>query len=273
MRHDILSSIATVPVSYFIYSSFSFYGPKADWQIPGGWFVRAIGGLGRSTESIRMELFRMERDGELTSRKVGRAKIYSPTIAARAEIEAGMRKIFSKGPRPWNARWTIVQFHFDSGDRVKRDRLRSLLAVEGFASLGNGVFIHPRAPSRGLLDATESLKAPGIRVFIDARLADKETAAFAATTWPLDEIARAYRNFIRRFEPLETKSTIRLDVAFAARFALVFEYLAAAWADPELPLELLPRTWPGNRARLLAQSLYRKLLPLSLRYADEIAAQ
>jgi phenylacetic acid degradation operon negative regulatory protein len=273
MRHVFLSSIYAVPVSYFIYSSFSFYGPETWGEIPGTWFVRALTELGRSEEAVRMELYRMERDGELTSRKKGRTKFYRPTVAARAEIDAGTRKIFGEPASRWNGQWTIVQFQFESKQRVQRDRLRSLLQVEGFASIGSGVFIHPRAPSSELSKTIASFGAPGcITVFTGASLTEKHKRTFAASTWDLVAVGRRYDQFLRHFNPIAKRTASLTDkVAFAGRFALVFDFLEAAWADPELPRELLPRYWPGARARLLARTLYRRLLPSALRYANAIA--
>jgi DNA-binding transcriptional regulator PaaX len=237
MRHAFLSTVPTVPVSYFIYSSFSFYGPETGGEIPGTWFVKALASVGRSEESVRMELYRMERDDELHSRKDGRTKYYRPTVAARAEIDAGSRKIFGDTPRKWNREWTIVHFQFDARQRVKRDRLRSLLHVEGFAPIGSGVFIHPREPSSGLTAAIESLNASSsINVFRGASLDVQDVRSFARSTWDLGQVAREYQNFASRFQPLAKSSRVVDDrMAFAARFAVVFDYLKAAWADPELP--------------------------------------
>jgi phenylacetic acid degradation operon negative regulatory protein len=275
MHDDILSSLATVPVSYYIYSSISFFAPERGGEIPGTWFVRALGELGRSAEAVRMELYRMERDGELTSKKVGRVKLYRPTVAARAEVDAGFRKILGKAAGKWNGRWTILNFQFTSRQRVDRDRLRSLLQVEGFSAIGSGIYLHPRAPSAGLLSAVKSMKSQEqITLFTDAELSRRDIRAFVSSTWQLGEVAERYSAFHSRFARLEQKAkTLTPASAFAARYAVVFDFLAAAWADPELPTELLPSSWPGEKARKLAASLYRQLLPEALRHAHSLDNQ
>ncbi|MEP6509436.1 MAG: PaaX family transcriptional regulator C-terminal domain-containing protein [Gemmatimonadales bacterium] len=272
MRDAYLSSLRVVPTSYFVYSSISFYGPERDGEIPGTWFVRALGELGRSAEAVRMELYRMERDGELTAKKAGRVKLYQPTAVARAEVDAGLRKIMGEPARKWNGRWTIVHFQFTSKQRVARDRLRSLLQVEGFAPIGDGLYLHPRHPSAGLVAAVKSMKAEKqLTLFTGAEVARKDIRVFAAATWDLDAVSQRYTEFHSRFAPLERKAkTLSAPHAFAARFAVVFDYLSAAWADPELPSELLPPSWPGDKARKLAQSLYRQLLPEAIRHAHAI---
>ena len=272
MRDAFLSSLNSVPVSYFIYSSLSFFGPERHGEIPGTWFVRALTELGRTPEAVRMELFRMERDGELLSRKIGRTKYYRPTAAARAEVEAGLRKILGPPAGKWNGKWSIIHFQFTSKQRVARDRMRSLLQVEGFASIGDGLYMHPRPPSSGLISAIKSMKAEKqVMLFTDAELPRKDIRHFAATTWELRTVANRYSEFHKRFSPLAQRAkTLSGPHAFAARFALVFDYLGAAWADPELPSELLPSTWPGDKARMLARSLYRQLLPEAIRHAHAL---
>ena len=275
MRHVILSTLASAPTSYFVYSSLSFFAPSRKGELSGTWFVQALSGLGRTEHAIRMELFRMERDGELLSRKVGRSKLYRPTPAANAEIEAGTRKIFDKKKARWNGTWTVVQFRFDGRERAKRDRLRSLLGVAGFGSLGDGTFIHPRRPTPAFLSAISSLrgKERSISLFTGATLETGNPSDVVSQCWDLKEIRRIYESFIARYNALSTeRRRVPDNLAFAARCAIVFDYLEAAWADPDLPPELLPKNWPAQKAAGMAASLYRKLLPGALRHANAIAA-
>lgn len=274
MQRAYLSSIGTVPLSYFIYSSLSFFAPVTNDEISGPWFVRAITSLGRTEDAVRMELFRMERDGELHSRKEGRVKFYRPTPAAQAEIAAGSRKIFEDQPRRWNGKWTLVHSRFTRGQRAERERLRSLLDVEGYGPLGDGAFIHPRPPSAAFLSAIKSLSArnASITLFTAATLAERDAREVVSACWDLYSVSRRYERFIKLFTPLARTKSLSDSDAFTARFAVVFEYLQAAWADPELPEELLPSAWPATKARTLARSLYTKLKPAALRYAHEIQA-
>ena len=267
-----MSSIDSVPISYFIYSSFSFYAPSTSGEISGPWFVRALGALGRTPAAVRMEIYRMEQDGELVSRREGRTKFYRLTTAARAEVDAGYRKIFGKPPGKWNGDWTMLHFQFTADQRAQRDRLRSLLHVEGFASIGSGLFLHPRPPSDGLKAAIQSLNAPGqVTLFTNAHLEQENPREFVASTWQLDSLAKRYNAFRSRFASMSRRSKPVTGLnAFVTRFAVVFDYLDAAWADPELPPELLPASWPANDAKKLAQSLYKNLLPEAIRYAKSL---
>lgn len=257
------------PTSYFIYSSLSFFGARRGREISGTWFVRALEPFGRSPEVVRMELHRMVQDGELIRRKEGRRNFYRPTAVAQAELDAGTRKILASGAKPWSGRWTVVIAQFTTLQRAQRDRLTSLLQVEAFATLGNGVWIHPRPASAGLRRALVDMKVPrAVRVFADATLTagTVQTAAL----WKLDELQREYNKFVARYAAVDVDGA---DVdAFALRFAVVFDYLAIAWRDPDLPRRLLPRGWSGGRAKRLAADLYRKLLPRAIAHGDALVA-
>src|SRR5262245_36614619 len=130
-NHDALSTIKKAPVHQFVYSSLSFFGARRGGALPGSWFVRALTDIGRDPAAIRQTLYRMEQDGELTTRKLGRVKLYAATRFATATIDAGTQKIFERRPEPWDGEWTVVCLRLEGpAFRVVRERARNLLGVE-----------------------------------------------------------------------------------------------------------------------------------------------
>jgi phenylacetic acid degradation operon negative regulatory protein len=270
------SVVTDAPVSYSVYSAFSFYGARRGNELPGTWLVSALGALGHETAAVRQTLYRMESSRELESRVAGRVKFYRLSPAARAEAEAGLAKIMDDDSQPWDGQWTLVLFRPGSEDRVERERLREVLRAEGFASVGGGLYLHPRdrvvrllgaARGHGVRDMLEVFRGP--RVQPD----DDDDRAFVARHWNLDAIAARYEAFVGRYEPIAlNKTALPLETAFVLRFAVVFDYLEAAWQDPELTPALLPAKWAGARARRLARDLYRRLLPGALAFGDSLLA-
>src|SRR3982751_6645850 len=106
MIDALLSTVTEAPVSYLIYSALSFYGDRRGGEVTGTWFVAALGSLGVTPAAVRQTLFRMERECELVSRKVGRVKLYRASPYARAEIGAGVQKIFATPETDWDGFWT-----------------------------------------------------------------------------------------------------------------------------------------------------------------------
>ena len=259
--------------SEFVYSSLSFYARRRGGELSGTWLVEALREVGVPAATTRKTLWRMEREGELDSRRVGRAKLYRATPLAWAEIESGADKILRPPEKTWDGRWTVVAYAFDANERVERERIKAVLDAEGFGAIGPGVFVHPRdRGGRVLAAAEEQGIGQRIRAFRGGRLDGAPDAKFVREVWDLRESARRYRRFLEGFGPLADRASALVPrAAFAARFAIVLAYLGAAWSDPELPPSLLPRDWPGPAARALAAGLYRALLPAALAHGDILA--
>src|SRR5262249_49453954 len=156
----------------------------------------------------------------------------------------------------------------------ERERLREVLRAEGFAAIAGGVYVHPRDRARRLLDAARGHDVRDMIEVFRASRVDSETIddrAFVARHWDLDALATRYEEFVRRYEPIARYApTLPMKSAFVLRFAIVFDYLEVAWADPELAPSLLPVKWAGARARELARDLYRQLLPQALAFGDSL---
>jgi phenylacetic acid degradation operon negative regulatory protein len=271
---DLLSTIRSAPISQFIYSSLSFVGRARGGELPGMWFVCALTELGRDVAAIRQTLFRMEQEGELLTRKVGRSKFYRASPYAEAEIEAGLMKIFTPPRREWDGRWTLVTLALrEPVQRVERERIVALLAVEGFALAGNDVYVHPRAAADRLVDALPSATRPHV-IVIRGALENPSAEAPLVALWHVQRLAVRYREVearLRRVAAAVRRGITERD-AFALRFAVVLEYLGVAWDDPDLPPQVLPDDWPGDRTRRLAAELYERLRGPALRHADRLLA-
>lgn len=267
-----MSTVRTVPLSYFVYSSLSFFGRQTGGELPGTWFVRALSELGRDVAVVRQTLYRMERDGELEARKIGRVKFYRETGYSHAEIDAGLSRIFSPPPGEWDGQWTIVRLSLPAASqRVSRERAVALLAVLGFGLVGDDVYIHPRDTGEELIDALTASARPHV-IVIRGVLANGAATPAMVATWRVPELARRYRRALARLRELErgiAKGVSDRD-AFRYRFAVVFDFLGVAWDDPQLPLEVLPADWQGDAARELAARLYTRLVGPATRHAQQI---
>jgi phenylacetic acid degradation operon negative regulatory protein len=271
-----MSTVRQAAPTLLIYSLLSAYGDRRGGELPGAWLVAALDGLGHAAPAVRQTLFRMVRSHELEARRVGRANLYRLAPFARASTEAGRQKIFAAPERKWDGRWTLVHYRFDTRKRALRHSLRDTLEVEGFAALAGGLYIHPRDRLERIRSAVAASAASEQVMFFRADCdAATMPAALVPRLWNLADIDRRYRRFVTRYAPLDARPArdFAAAQAFAARLALVLEYLPPAWDDPELPDELLPAGWSGQEARRLARRLYEKLLPGTLRHGDALCTQ
>lgn len=262
--------VLDAPVSYSVYSSFSFYGPRRGGELAGTWLVAALGALGHEVAAIRQTLYRMEASAALRSRSVGRQKFYRLSAGARAEAEAGLAKMMEPAEGRWDGKWTIVQLATDREEGAGKELVREVLRAEGFARTGPNLFVHPRNRVARLIRAARAHGvAEQVTIFRGRRVVPQSDTDFAASHWDLKQISEGYRAFLRRYLPIATRARRMDDLdAFVIRFALVFDFLETGWRDPELPGELLPSDWPGADAKEVVRSLYERLLPQALAFAD-----
>lgn len=270
---EILSSIGRQPTSHLIYSSLSFFGREVGGELPGTWFVQALGTVGCSRGSVRQALFRGVACGELEARRQGRGKLYRPSVALLAALDAGREKLLGEPEGAWDGRWTLVHCRFEVGQRDLRDRIRDVLESEGFGLLGPGAYAHPRRRTDRILEAAASLDLlDRVTVFRADGPIGHSGKAFVDRLWDLDALADRYRAFERLFAPWKNRALTSRE-AFIIRFAVSQSFLEIAWSDPDLPTKLLPRAWPGAKTRRLARDLIRSLLPPAIEYARDILAR
>jgi len=275
MSLAILSTVRRAPLSYFVYSSLSFFGRERGGDLPGTWFVRALAGAGRDVAAIRQTLYRMESDGELVTRKSGRVKFYRASGYADAEIDTGLAKIFNPRDEDWDGRWTMVSLNLRSpAQRTTRERVVALLAVHGFALVGPDLYLHPRDVGQQLVDALATSARPHVIVMRGEQVNELANASIAAR-WNVQELARRYERTLAHLREVERAldAGVSDSEAFLLRFAVVFDYLGVAWDDPDLPSEVLPSGWPGAEARRLTAHLYERLAPAARRYANLLLEQ
>jgi phenylacetic acid degradation operon negative regulatory protein len=268
----ILSTVRRAPLSQFVYSSLSFFGRHRGGELPGMWFVRALRDLGRAAAAVRQTLYRMEAEGELATRREGRLKFYRATQYADAEIDAGLSKIFDAPAEAWDGLWTIVHVHLRTpAQRVARERVVALLAVEGFALVGGDVYVHPRDVGARLNEALSAAARPHV-IVIRGRLTSAAVVPHLLKLWQLSRLEQRYRRTVAHLRELEQAIERGMSDrdAFVWRFAVVLDYLHVAWDDPELPRDVLPADWPAAEARQLAARLYRRLLKPATRHADAL---
>jgi len=276
MIDALLSSLSRAPTGDFIYSSLSFFARRRGDELPGRWFVDAIGSLGIDEHAIRQTLFRMERGKSLLTRWEGRNKWYRASPTTIAVMDAGVARISSHSTDEWDGAWTLVHFRIGEGARDLRDRIRDVLLVEGFGSLGPGLYLHPRDRTTRLLEAAGELGLSArLNVFRGPHVAGMDDARLVHELWDVAALSRRYQEFIRRYSPVASSDTARFSAkeSFALRFSFMFEFFRITWDDPSLPSILLPADWPGEKARAIANTLENMLLPGALEYGDAVLAE
>jgi phenylacetic acid degradation operon negative regulatory protein len=149
--------------------------------------------------------------------------------------------------------------------------IRSLLGRNGFASLGNGVWIGASARLAAVRDALEGAALTEHVELFEANYAGFEDVhALVERCWDIETIAARYEELIGSLQ-----QQLRCDPREDARsFANVIlsnnTWRRVNFDDPDLPGDALPRNWPRDKARTLLARLLDRFLDPARAYVDSI---
>ncbi len=224
-----------------------------------GSLIRLLSYFGISQQAVRSTVSRMTRRDLLRIDRIGTRSCYSLTEKSARMMEEGAARIFHfHAPRDrWDGQWHLVTYSIPENEREARDRFRQELGWLGFGMLANALWISPHDFHQEIEQLAESL---GIRSRVELFTAHhdgfSDQANIVARCWDLSRINARYAAFIEKYQPLYDEHCRRLtsgddfepSLYFVHRFSLIHEYRRFPYIDPELPHELLPPEWCGDRA-------------------------
>ncbi len=226
---------------------------------------RLVEPIGISERLVRTSLQRLVAEGLLVSRREGRLSFYSIAPAARHEFREADRRIYHpRTATPWDGRWTVA---VESAGLAapQRSALRQQLIWLGFGSVGASVHVCPLDRTEDLQQLLEDIGvADQVVVFrgevAAAGLSDTDLAQ--ALTGDLQALEPTWRDFLRQFAALADEldgAAVEPELAFLVRTLLVHRYRRVVLREPELPAELWPSDWIGERAYATAAACHRAL--------------
>jgi phenylacetic acid degradation operon negative regulatory protein len=177
-------------------------------------------------------------------------------------LAEGDARIFGRRRAREDDGWLLVVFSVPESQRERRHRLRSELSHLGFGTVAPGVWI---APGHLGDEVREVLRRCGLADYVElfsrARVPDARAAV--ARWWDLDALHERYAGFLGRHAPARHRAhpdrALDPAEAFADHVRLVTDWRGLPYADPGLPLELLPADWNGARAADLFAELANRL--------------
>ena len=189
-----------------------------------GALVEALGALGVEPKSARQALARLGAEGLVEAERHGRRVQWSLTEAGSRLIAEGTERIytFMRNPHSWDGRWLVLNVAIPESQRRLRHQLRTRLTWLGMGS-----------------------PAPGLWIVPDTADEQTDPARLLSAAWDLSDVAQRYEDFIDDFSRRTPDSDRE---AFVAQVELIQAWRGFPFADPEIPPELLPAGWPGERA-------------------------
>jgi phenylacetic acid degradation operon negative regulatory protein len=227
---------------------------------------------GLTGDQVRSCLRRLRAEGLFTRQGDGRDAVFRATAAGMRALGASAdrtRLAYAQDAagRGWDRIWRLAAFAIPEAKRAARDAFRDHLLELGGAAIQNGLYVSPHRWDPDVLAEAERLGVTEhVMVASTSELelgGTRDPRLIAQRLWPIDEVAARYQSFIDVYdgvpEQLERmrRNKERLAETDFLPGALVIgiKFQECFGADPLLPPELLPRPWPGRRAReLLARS-------------------
>ncbi len=228
--------------------------------------IRLLGALDIAAPAVRTAVSRMVRQDWLEPVPTGDGPGYALTERANRRLDDAYARIYRTDPLDWDGRWHLVVAERPDG-RSARERLASGLTFLGYAPLGGGTWVAPRAHP----ELTAVLGAEGVRAETFHAAYDGSGRTLARRAWDLAAVAAAYERFERDAADLLQTDGGDVDpdrAAFVTRSRLVHEWRRFLFLDPGLPPEVLPEDWPGARAARLFDAAATRLAPAASRYVD-----
>ena len=247
---------------------FDLYGDhltSGDNWAPIAGIVRLLGTVDVAPPAVRTAVSRMVREGWLEPNERQGQRGYAASARARARLDEARARIYRTRDPQWDGQWHVVIVAHPT-DRATRGRVIAALGYLGYARLAPDTWVAPRV-SADLADslAVEKLES---KAFFSRYSASAD--ALAAELWHLEELDSAYRHFIGTTRELVAGLSPDLtpESGFAIRTAFVHEWRKFLFLDPDLPVEVLPPSWPGREAAVLFTTTAASLLPLAREFVD-----
>ncbi len=241
--------------------------PGRDQAVWLGSLIQLAGLFGLSARLVRTSAFRLAAGDWLSCTKLGRRSFYGLTDAGLQRVQHAEQRIYDFKLPEWDGRWTLVMVAAGLPASA-RLHLKRELRWEGFGELSPNVLAHPHASHTSLKDIIKAAGAADNIVVLSAGsmagYSGKPLQTVMHATFKLDEVEKAFKQFVTRFEPLlQQAAGLSPADAFFVRTLLIHEYRKVLLRDPNLPQALLPASWSGLHARQLCEALYGQLLDSS----------
>lgn len=233
--------------------------------------VQSLSVLGVEERNARQALARLADHGIVRSRKEGRRARWQLTDHGRELLTTGAERIygFATTDGAWDGQWLVVLCSVPEEQRAKRHQLRSQLGFAGFGFLGPGVALSPHTDREAMANAVlkELGLLPGAVVFRAEAGKLTSTEELLERAWDLGGLATRYERFIRSF----ARRSLRSDKGqFKGLTELVHAWRHFPFIDPEIPPGLLPRRWPGHRAKALFDDRHAAWAPGANRWYERL---
>jgi len=234
-----------------------------------GDLIKLMAPLGLSERLVRTGVYRLSREGWLKAHQNGRRSSYSITSTGIDTFADADRRIYAATARTWDGKWVSVQT-MPHADTKARKKLRNILTWHGFGQLSPTMMIKPGSNTKIAKQTLQSLDLTSAAIIFTSDLAQQSSQQTIVTNgWNLEDISKSYSHLLNCFGDAE-RHIKNPESAFVIRSLIIHQYRRILLKDPQLPSQLLPSNWNGEKARRLVARTYRTLTPPADKFITEV---
>jgi len=244
-------------------------------EIGIGSLIKILSNFNVNTAAVRITVSRMCRGGYLTSRRNGRKSYYSLSERGRQIVARGAERIFNVKRTKWDGKWSLVTYCIPEKKRAARNKLRQMLRVIGYVPLSDSSWLCPVNFFTEVEEVVSELKIKSYVLLCESTLQGfTDPKELVERCWDLNEIRSRYEQFINEFQSLMEEHKVRLQngnylepsAYFINTFYLVRKYRELPFIDPGLPVEIVGKDWPRERADEVFHEYHRLLFEKAQEY-------
>ncbi len=189
-----------------------------------------------------------------------RNNLYNPEITrfGRERLSSVLPKYHKI--RPWDKKIFIITYDIEEKAHKKRDNFRYFLLKISCKKIAESAFVTPYNPRELINEFVKEHNIPGIIIVSDlgkeGGIGEMKIQDLMVKLFNLNEINIRYEELLKEMQDKHKVKPYRY---------LLFKYLSILKDDPQLPFELLPTNWSGNKAYQLYEDINNK-------YINEFAA-
>jgi phenylacetic acid degradation operon negative regulatory protein len=240
---------------HLILSLFGLYARQGGHRLSVRSVIALMAELDVEAAATRSSVSRLKKRGILEPARADGQAGYRLSASALAVLREGDARIWSRPRASVEDGWLVVAFSVPEAQRGKRHELRSLLTRLGFGTAAPGVWIAPGTAYDETLAALDRAELMSYtELFRGDYLGSRPVDARVGEWWDLPAVATLYDEFVAEHRALTQLTDPEPARAFTAYVPMLTSWRRFPYLDPGIPLDLLPRDWPGIGAgRLFAQ--------------------
>ncbi len=227
-----------------------------------GSLIKFMEEFGISEKLTRTSIFRLTKDGWLSSKKLGRESYYSLSDVAIDRFIKAHYSVYAYDEQENNQDWIVLLTN--AVNQIKETELSKILKKEGFANPSKYLYLHPNYKMDYIQDIlikhTLQNEVLLIKGPLQMPMTKEIVKEMAYEYWDLKDIEDRYQEFIIKFRKVFSLNTsisqFTQKQCFVLRILLIHEYRRALLFDPKLGDDMLSTDWLGKASSSLVESIY-----------------